>query len=142
MSVYVNGTEVAAIGTAEKFYVNGTEITTAYVDGTQVFGSLGTWTQIFGFSLAPDSLNLETAASSLASTYAYAIASQSYTIGPGGYGDSQYTIVLKPNYRLVTSDGTFGAGVTINLWEGVTVTGVNTSHNGGTSCSLQKENFI
>lgn len=140
MSVYVNGTQVADIGTAEKFYVNGTEITSAYVDGTQVFGSLGTWTQIFGFSLAPDSSNLETAASSLASTYSYAIVSQSYTIGPGG--DSQYTIVLKPNYRLVTSDGTFGAGTTINLWEGRTVTGVNTSHNGGTSCSLQRENFI
>jgi hypothetical protein len=140
MSVYINGTQVAAIGTAEKFYVNGTEITSAYVDGTQVFGSLGTWTQIFGFSLAPDSSNLETAASSLASTYAYAITSQGYTAGPGT--DSNYRIVLKPNYRLVTSDGTFGAGVTINLYEGATVTGVNTSHNGGTSCSLQVENFI
>jgi hypothetical protein len=141
MSVYVNGTQVAAIGTAEKFYVNGTEITSAYVDGTQVFGSLGTWTQIFGFSLVFDNATFENSVvPQLQTTYAYAIASQSYTQGPGQ--DTTYTIVLKPNYRLVSSDGTFGAGVTINLYEGKSVTGVNTSHNGSTSCSLQVENFI
>ena len=141
MSVYVNGTQVAAQGTSEKFYVNGTEITTAYVDGTQVFGSLGTWTQIYDWYLVFDSANFENnVVPQLQSTYSYAIASQSYTQGPGQ--DTTYTIVLKPNYRLVSSDGTFYAGTTINLWEGKSVTGVNTSHNGSTYCSLQKENFI
>ena len=47
---------------------------------------------------------------------------------------------------MVTSDGTFtgtaSPGTEVRLFEGKTVTGVNTSHNGGTSVSLRRDNGV
>jgi len=118
-------------------------IENVYFDGVKVFGTSGSdYTQIFSFGLAPDSYNFEgTTVPQLQTTYAEAFESQGYTQGPGG--DSTYRVYMARGYRVVTSDGTFtGPGTEVRFWEGRTVTGVNTSHNGGTSISLQKDNGV
>lgn len=116
-------------------------------DGTTVHGLTGfsSETTLYDFGLAPDSSNFEnTHVPALASTYAEAFHSQSYTQGPGQ--DSTYTVYLKEGYRMVTSDGTFtgtaSPGTEVRLFEGKTVTGANTSHNGGTSVSLRRDNGV
>ena len=116
-------------------------------NGTTVHGLTGfsSETTLYDFGLAPDSSNFEnTIVPALASTYAEAFHSQSYTQGPGQ--DSTYTVYLKEGYRMVTSDGTFtgsaSPGTSVALYEGKTVTGANTSHNGGTSVSLRRDNGV
>ena len=153
MSIYVGGTKIDDVkvytGTypnhtaTSSLIVGGTEITTAYVDGVQVYGDTNSWTPLFSFGLAPDSSNLENAVSTLQSSYSYAFipGSYYYDVGPGS--DSRWRYSLRYGYRMVTSDGTFTADNNLHyLWEGRTVTGADTSHNGGTSCTLQKLNFI
>jgi hypothetical protein len=78
----------------------------------------------------------------LAGPHSAAFVSQGYTGGPGA--DSTYTVVLRKGYRMVTDDGTFTGNDSSSfyLWEGVTVTGANTSHNGGTACSLRRDNGV
>lgn len=152
MSIYINDTKIDDVKVytgsypshteASSLKFNGTDITTAYVNGTQVYGPKTTWTTLFSFSLAPDSSNLENAVSTLQGSYAYAFipGSYYYDIGPGG--DSRWRYSLRYGYRMVTSDGTFTSdGVSHYLWEGATVTGADTSHNGGTSCTLQVIDF-
>lgn len=118
-----------------------------YFGATKVHGLTGfsSETTLYDFGLAPDSGYFEsTIVPALASTYAEAFHSQSYTQGPGQ--DSTYTVYLKEGYRMVTSDGTFtgsaSPGTSVALFEGRTVTGANTSHNGGTSVSLRRDNGV
>lgn len=115
-----------------------------FFGATKVFGLSGTsFTSLYAFGLAPSSLALETAVSYLIANHADAFSNYYYDIGPGGTGDSRWRYSLNPGYRMVTSDGTFtGAGGPHYLWEGRTVTGANTSHNGGTSCDLQQDNGV
>ena len=111
---------------------------------TDVFGvsNFSSETTLFSFSLAPDSNNLENGVSTIQSSHTAAFVSQGYTQGPGQ--DSTWTYVLRKGYRFVTSDGTFtGNDSTSNyLYEGHSVTGANTSHNGDTNVSLQRDNGI
>jgi len=129
------------IGWQDNFYFNGTRVERVYFNDTQVYGPNASFSTIFGFGLAPDSSNFENSTvPQLRTTYADAFTSQSYTQGPGK--DTVYRVVLARGYRLVTSDGTFTEGQSVNLYEGHSVTGANTSHNGGTSCSLQRAGDI
>ena len=111
---------------------------------TQVFGvsDFSSETTMFSFSLAPDSSNLENAVSTIQSSHTAAFVSQGYTEGPGT--DTRWTYVLRKGYRMVTDDGTFTGNDSTShyLWEGVTVTGADTSHSGGTSCSLRRDNGV
>jgi len=121
----------------DEVYFNDTLVRSIFFNDTQVYGTNGVWSGIFSFGLAPDSANFENSiVPQLQTTYADAFTSQSYTQGPGK--DTVYRVVLAYGYRLVTSDGTFTEGTAVNLYEGHSVTGANTSHNGGTSCSIQK----
>jgi hypothetical protein len=129
---------------------DGTTVSSPTAVGEVFFGSTKVWgvgafspeTTLFSFSLAPDSNNLENAVSTIQSSYTDAFVSQGYTQGPGT--DTTWTYVLRKGYRMVTSDGTFtGNDSTSNwLYEGHSVTGANTSHNGGTSCSLRRDNGV
>lgn len=136
MAVNVNGT---AISNFKEVYFNGTRIDTVYVNGTKVYGIGSNWTTVWTAGMAPDSNYLEGTTVPLCQANSQAFTSQGYTQGPGT--DSVYRVVLAYGYRLVTSDGTWGEGQAVNLYEGRTVTGANTSHNGGTSVSLQVNNF-
>ena len=111
---------------------------------TQVFGvsDFSSETTMFNFTMLPDSSALETAATAMASTHSAAFVSQGYTEGPGT--DSRYTVVLRKGYRMVTDDGTFTGNDSSSfyLYEGHSVTGANTSHNGGTDCSLRRDNGV
>lgn len=129
------------IGWLDDFYFNDVKVARVYFNDTQVYGPNTSFTQIFSFGLAPDSGTFESSiVPKLRTTYADAFTSQAYTQGPGQ--DTVYRVVLAIGYRLVTSDGTFTAGQSVNLYEGKSVTGANTSHNGGTSCSLQRAGDI
>ena len=129
---------------------NGTTVSSPTATGlvkfgtTDVFGvgDFSSETTLFSFSLAPDSNNLENAVSTIQSSYTAAFVSQGYTQGPGQ--DTRWTYVLRKGYRMVTSDGTFtGNDSTSNhLYEGFSVTGANTSHNGSTNVSLRRDNGI
>ena len=142
-------------GTALNWYTHtivkdGTTVSSPTAVGEVYFGSTKVWgvgafspeTTLFNFSLAPDSNNLENAVSTIQSSYTDAFVSQGYTQGPGT--DTVWTYVLRKGYRMVTSDGTFtGNDSTSNyLYEGHSVTGANTSHNGGTSVSLRRDNGV
>jgi len=142
-------------GTALNWYTHtivkdGTTVSSPTAVGEVYFGSTKVWgvgafspeTTLFNFSLAPDSNNLENAVSTIQSSYTDAFVSQGYTQGPGT--DTTWTYVLRKGYRMVTSDGTFtGNDSTSNyLYEGHSVTGANTSHNGGTSVSLRRDNGV
>jgi len=124
------------IGWQDNFYFNGTRVERVYFNDTQVYGPNASFSTIFSFGLAPDSANFENSTvPQLQTTYADAFTSQSYTQGPGK--DTVYRVVLARGYRMVTSDGTFTEGQSVNLYEGHSVTGANTSHNGGTSVTIQ-----
>lgn len=130
-----------ALGWLDDIYVNGVKITKAYFNDTQVYGPNTSFSTIFSFSLSPDSGIFESSTvPQLSSTYADAFISQGYTQGPGK--DTVYRVTLAEGYRLDTSDGIFNAGTSVNLYEGHSVTGANTSHNGSTSCSLQRAGDI
>ena len=111
---------------------------------TDVFGvsNFSSTTELISFVLRPDANTLEDAVSTIQSSHIAAFVSQGYTQGPGQ--DSTWTYVLRKGYRFVTSDGTFtGNDSTSNyLYEGHSVTGANTSHNGTTNVSLQRDNGI
>jgi hypothetical protein len=113
-------------------------------NGTQVFGvsDFSSETTMFDFVLKPDSSFLENAVTTLQNTHSAAFVSQGYTQGPGQ--DSTYTMVLSKGYRMVTSDGTFTGNDSSSfyIYEGHSVTGANTSHNGDTSCSLRRDNGV
>jgi len=117
---------------------NGDVIEEVYFNGTRVHGPSSSYTLLKSGGLAPDSNNLENLVSSFRNSYAYAFETEYYDIGPGGTGDSRWRYRLKRGYRMVTSDGTFSPGSLHYLWEGRTVTGANTSHNGGTSVRLER----
>lgn len=129
---------------------NGTTVSSPTATGvvnfgsTQVFGvgDFSSETTMFSFSLAPDSSNLETAVSTIQSSHTAAFVSQGYTEGPGT--DSKWTYVLRKGYRMVTDDGTFTGDDSTShyLYEGHSVTGADTSHSGGTSCSLRRDNGV
>ena len=143
-TIVVNGTTISSPSAA------GGEI---FAGGTKVFGLSGyaSETTLYNFGLAPDSSAFEnTIIPTLLSTYGAAFERSGYETGPGG--DTRWYYNLYPGYRMVTSDGTFSGGQqnlswngqywTGYLWEGRTVTGANTSHNGGTSCSLRRDNGV
>ena len=124
-----------------------------FFGGTKVHGLSGyaSETQLYNFGLAPDSSTFEnTHIPTLLNTYGAAFERSGYETGPGS--DTRWYYNLYPGYRMVTSDGTFSGGETNlswngqtwtgYLWEGRTVTGANTSHNGGTSCSLRRDNGV
>tara|TARA_R110000764_G_scaffold143805_1_gene231672 strand:+ start:99 stop:545 length:447 start_codon:yes stop_codon:yes gene_type:complete len=121
-----------------------TAVGSVYLNSTQVWGisNYSPETTLFDFTLAPDSNNLENGVSTIQSSYTAAFVSQGYTQGPGT--DTTWTYVLRKGYRMVTSDGTFtGNDSTSNyLYEGHSVTGANTSHNGSTSVSLRRDNGV
>lgn len=129
---------------------NGTTVSSPTATGLVKFGTTDVFgvsnfspeTTLFDFTLAPDSNNLENGVSTIQSSYTAAFVSQGYTQGPGQ--DTTWTYVLRKGYRMVTSDGTFtGNDSTSNhLYEGHSVTGANTSHNGSTSVSLRRDNGI
>ena len=112
-----------------------------FFGGTKVHGLSGSFSTLFSGSLAPDSLNLEnTVVPAFQNTYAAAFTSQGYTQGPGT--DSTYRVVLAPGYRVTATagqGGQWGAGETVDFYEGNSVTGINTSHNGGTSFILERD---
>ena len=135
------------IGWQDNFYFNGTRVERVYFNDTQVYGPNNSFSTLIvdgisaSFGLAPDSSNFEnTWVPRLQGIFSDAFTSQSYTQGPGK--DTVYRVVLARGYRMVTSDGTFTEGQSVNLYEGHSVTGANTSHNGGTSCSLERAGDI
>lgn len=102
-------------------------------------------TVLYSGGLAPDSANFENQiVPRFQNQLAEAFYSQGYTVGPGG--DSNYRVFVKEGYRVVSSDGTFVGstrpGRQVNFYEGRTVTGINTSHNGGTSFSIRRDNQV
>jgi hypothetical protein len=130
-----------------------TAVGDVYFGGTKVHGlsNFSSETQLYNFGLAPDSSTFEnTYIPALTSTYSAAFEDYAYETGPGS--DTRWYYNLYEGYRMVTSDGTFAGGEnnlywdgkywTGYLWEGRTVTGANTSHNGGTSVSLRRDNGI
>jgi len=129
---------------------NGTTVSSPTATGLVKFGTTDVFgvsnfspeTTLFNFTLKPDSQFLENAVTTLVNTHGAAIKSSSYTTGPGT--DSVYTIQLRKGYRMVTDDGTFTGNdsSTFFIYEGQTVTGANTSHNGDTACSLRRDNGI
>tara|TARA_R110002051_G_C8673533_1_gene490785 strand:+ start:468 stop:914 length:447 start_codon:yes stop_codon:yes gene_type:complete len=129
---------------------DGTTVSSPTAVGEVFFGTTKVWgvgafspeTTLFNFSLAPDSNNLENAISTLNSTYSAAIKNAYYLEGPGQ--DTKWNLQLRKGYRMVTDDGTFTGNDSTYFWlyEGHSVTGVNTSHNGGTACSLRRDNGV
>jgi len=129
---------------------NGTTVSSPNATGlvkfgtTDVFGvsNFSSTTELISFVLRPDSNSLESAVSTIQSSHTAAFVSQGYTTGPGQ--DSTWTYVLRKGYRFVTSDGTFTGNdsTSHHLYEGHSVTGADTSHNGTTNVSLQRDNGI
>lgn len=149
MALYVDGTEY-------KWYektisVDGSTLSSPdspgdiYVGGTKVFGLTGfsSETTIMSGGLAPDSADIENMVSTFLSI-GDAFYSQGYTQGPGT--DTTWTVYVKEGYRVVSSDGTFtgtaSPGTQVNFYSGRTVTGINTSHNGGTSFTVRRDNGV
>ena len=142
-------------GTALNWYThtivfNGTTVSSPTATGlvkfgtTDVFGvsNFSSTTELISFVLRPDANTLEDAVSTIQSSHTAAFVSQGYTQGPGQ--DSTWTYVLRKGYRFVTSDGNFTGNDSTSyyLYEGHSVTGANTSHNGSTNVSLQRDNGI
>ena len=113
-----------------------------YFGSTKVWGTGGSYGTLFNFVMKPDSNELEAAISTMLNSYSAAIKSSYYSVGPGQ--DTRWHVQLRKGYRMVTSDGTFVGddSFTFFLYEGYSVTGANTSHNGDTSCSLQRDNGV
>ena len=151
MALIVNGT---TYNWYEKtIVVNGTTVSSpdapgeVYAGGTKVFGLTGfsSETTLFSGGLAPDSVSLEnTVVPAFQNDIPEAFHSQSYTQGPGQ--DSVYTVYVKEGYRVVSSDGTFTGSASpvtsVAFYEGKTVTGINTSHNGGTTFSIRRDDGV
>jgi len=112
---------------------------------TKVHGLTGfsSETTIMSGGLAPDSADIENMVPTFQSI-GDAFFSQGYTQGPGT--DTTYTVYVKEGYRVVSSDGTFtgtaSPGTQVRFYSGRTVTGINTSHNGGTSFTVRRDNGV
>ena len=129
---------------------NGTTVSSPNATGLVKFGTTDVFgvsnfspeTTLLNFTLAPDSNNLENAVTTITNSHGAAFVSKGYTTGPGS--DSRYTFVLRTGYRMVTSDGTFTGNNSTShfLFEGQSVTGADTSHNGSTTVSLRRDNGI
>ena len=151
MALVVNGT---TYNWYEKtIVVDGTTVSspdspgTINAGATKVFGLTGfsSETSLYSSGLAPDSSNFENViVPYFQNQLADAFHSQGYTQGPGQ--DSLYRVYVKEGYRVVSSDGTFtgsaSPGTEVRFYEGRTVTGINTSHNGGTSFSIRRDNGV
>ena len=100
---------------------------------------------VFG-GLAPDSGNFESnIVPVLAGLIGTVWHSGGYTQGPGQ--DTTWTGYLAKGYALYASDtgwhyGTDSPGTQIRFYEGRTVTGINTSHNGGTTWTIYREDGV
>lgn len=152
MAIVVNGAVLDWY--QESVYMNGTAVSTpdspgdVYFNGTRVFGLtspvFSSETTISTLNLAPDSSDIENWVSGLTTEITDAFHSHGYTQGPGT--DTTYTAYLKEGYRVVSSDGTFtgtaSPGTQVNWYSGKSVTGVNTSHNGGTSSTIRRDDGI
>lgn len=158
MAIYHNGTKLNWY--EADINVNGTVISSnedlndVYFNGTKVHGLTGTtsnsdWPILYDFGLAPDSTAFEnTHIPALTSTYSDSIEYAAFETGPGG--NTRWYVKLHRGYRFRTTDGTFyggdenttksyaGNNYTCYLWEGGSVTGANTSHNGGTDVKLER----
>ena len=131
---------------------NGTTVSSPTATGLVKFGTTDVFgvsnfspeTTLFNFVMKPDSSFLENAINTMLGTAEYAIAIKSYYYSDGPGVDTRIYLTLRKGYRMVTSDGTFTGNDSGNffLFEGQTVTGANTSHNGDTSCSLRRDNGI
>jgi hypothetical protein len=119
---------------------------TVTFDGTTVHGLTGfsSETTLTTLGLAPDSSDIENWVSALTTEITDAFHSHGYTQGPGT--DTRYTMYLKEGYRWVTGDGTFvgtaSPGTSVVAYSGQSVTGFNTSHNGGVSGTLRRDNGV
>ena len=119
---------------------------TVTFDGTTVHGLTGfsSETTLTTLSLAPDSSDIENWVSALTTEITDAFHSHGYTQGPGT--DTRYTMYLKEGYRWVTGDGTFvgtaSPGTSVVAFSGQSVTGFNTSHNGGVTGTLRRDDGI
>lgn len=151
MAIVFNGTTL--VWYEDTIVFNGTTVSSPDAPGdvnfgaTKVHGLTGftSETTLFSSGLAPDSVQLENViVPAFQNTYADAFFSQAYIQGPGQ--DSQYRVYLKPGYRIVSQDGTFvgtaSPGTSVTFLEYRTVTGINTSHNGGTTFSLNRDNGV
>ena len=137
----------------ESVIMNGTTISSklapgdVYYNGTKVFGLSGTYsTSVNSGGLAPDSSNFENnIVPVLVGLIGTVFHSGSYTQGPGQ--DTTWTGYLAKGYKLVRSDGgdiigTDSPGTSVAFFEGKTVTGINTSHNGGTSWTIYRDDGV
>ena len=108
-----------------------------FFGATKVHGLSGSFSTLFSSSLAPDSRQLEdVVVPNFQSNYPQAFTSQGYISG------ETYRVVLAPGYRVTATFGQGGqwtAGQTVDFFEGNTVTGINTSHSGGTSFILERD---
>lgn len=139
MGIIVNGTTISNF---KQVYFNGTQIDTVYFDGTKVYGESGTYSTLYSFGLAPNSSNIITGVNYMLANYPQAFTANYWAVGPTPNGNNYWYYTLAYGYRMNTSDGIFTpASGSVYLWQGLTVTGANTSHNGGTSVSLQVDNF-
>ena len=145
-------------GTTLNWYTNtiiadGTTVSSPSVPGdvyfgaTKVHGLSGTYsTNVNSGGLAPDSSNFENnIVPVLVGLIGTVFHSGSYTQGPGQ--DTTWTGYLAEGYKLVASDtgdhiGTASPGTQINFYEGKTVTGINTSHNGGTTWTIYRDDGV
>ncbi len=119
---------------------------TVTFDSTTVHGLNGfsSETTLTTLSLGPDSSDIENWVSALTTEITDAFHSHGYTQGPGT--DTRYTMYLKEGYRWVTGDGTFvgtaSPGTSVVAYSGQSVTGFNTSHNGGVTGTLRRDDGI
>ena len=143
-TIIVDGTTISSPSAA------GGEI---FAGATKVFGLNGfsPETELYYFQIAPDSRNLPNVyIPDLTSTYAAAFDDYGYETFGGT--DYRWYYRLNVGYRFVTQDGTFTGGTeplswnsqtwTGYLWEGRSVTGASTSHNGGTNCYLRRDDGV
>mgnify|MGYP000073650474 CR=1 FL=1 len=118
-----------------------------YFGGTKVFGLSGSsYTVVNSGGLAPDSSNFENnIVPVLVGLIGTVFHSGSYTQGPGQ--DTTWTGYLAEGYYMVRSDGgniigSASPGTSIAFYEGRTVTGINTSHNGGTTWTIYRDDGV
>ena len=157
MGLIVNGTEI--VWYENTIYHNGSVVSSptnpndVYLNGTKLFGLTGfsAETNLYSFQIAPDSRNLPNVyVPTLTGTYGDAFDDYGYETFGGT--DYRWYYRLNVGYRFVTQDGTFTGGTeplswngetwTGYLWEGRSVTGASTSHNGGTQCDLFRDNGL
>lgn len=92
------------------------------------------FSDVYKGTLTPGGCSLQSVNNSL-NSYSAAFSYKAYSQG-SGCADSTLRYNLTSKYRMKTSDGTF-YGDGHYLWQGRTVTGADTSHNGDTTVTLQ-----